>query len=366
MAAGKRGASRFLVSKRGDVTEALLFRILEALIAMLAVVAMFAFIDAYAANTVLEKMYFARDLAYLTDIVQASPYGIEVTYYNPSFAEVPLSTFEVTFVRNEVDIRGGEEEMEIYYPLAYSELFTTPLSAHLQNPGAITFSKTDTGLLITNPWEQGLDPRLLTCPPHEQDTELSTIDIVLDPAHGGADHGAENRAALLQQPPIELFESRQAFLIANGALSRLRPDVSSVSLTRGEDASPTLEERQAVVSPETDVFISIGTGSDPELLIGELRAYIPPEYALRDNNTRLACLLTNAILEAVPSLSRAAVIVSDDPLLDLPHPEGSDPKTLAVMLEIGNIQIPPAENPLSTDWDTIAGAVDAGFRRYYR
>ena len=144
-----------------------------------------------------------------------------------------------------------------------------------------------------------------TSPARAGDAEAGRFaSVVLDPGHGGDDHGAEG--------PGGLVEKDLVLDIAQRVRSRLRAAGLRVVLTRNDDVYVPLERRTAIANEaHADLFLSIHANAASAHQARGVEAFFLSLDASDDAARRLAALENAAFRDA------AVPTASDDPLASI-------------------------------------------------
>jgi N-acetylmuramoyl-L-alanine amidase len=111
--------------------------------------------------------------------------------------------------------------------------------------------------------------------------------VVLDPGHGGDDHGASGANGLLEKDLV--------LDVARRVATRLREEGVRVVTTRGEDRGVGLHERTSIANEARgDLFVSVHANAAPSLRARGIETYFASLEASDDDAGRLAALENEA------------------------------------------------------------------------
>ncbi|MBI4728228.1 MAG: N-acetylmuramoyl-L-alanine amidase [Acidobacteria bacterium] len=180
---------------------------------------------------------------------------------------------------------------------------------------------------------------------------LAGMRLVLDPGHGGADHGRSG--------PSGLREDRFAFDLALALEAELAASGAAVFFTRDEHAGPSEHERAALAQRVgADLYIALHAGGAEDPRAGGAAVYF---YG-------------NERWESAAGRRLAETILDEAAALGLTH-AGAHPKTFAVLREtrMPAVQVEPGfltnpeEESLLSDpafVARLAGAIAGALRRF--
>lgn len=133
-----RGLKSLMHDKRG--TQKTYFVLAELVLLVLIAVAFMAFVAQLATNTMMEKNYFARDLALVLDTAYASPGNLNYEY------EGNASKFVVAFDNNRVGVRMQSDVLAKEYWFADSGQGS--VTEEFSEPEEIIFISIDSQVLV--------------------------------------------------------------------------------------------------------------------------------------------------------------------------------------------------------------------------
>lgn len=137
----------FFYGKKG-LTYEQFFNVLELVLAIIIILALFFFVSDVAKKTIFEKNYMARDLAILLNTFYAAPGEVTYNYYEN------LKDFTFNFGDNKVEVSGKEDKgTNIFYPFAKNKevQFQENILNYENENVNIKFFKSLTSVSITKP-----------------------------------------------------------------------------------------------------------------------------------------------------------------------------------------------------------------------
>lgn len=290
----------------------------------------------------LEKEYYSRDIALMLDIMYASPSNFNYLY-TVKAADKELFNFDISNFRVSISTKNYPQKMsyDFYENYRMNRLMINETGFagfyRLYKQGdTIGGSRKDTGNML-----------MLSCSQVETSKGgWRSIPLVLDPAHGGDDRGFVNS----KDSGFSEADTALGIAKAIGLAGRIPNNV----LTR-ENSAATGQQRKETLDSAGGIAISIHTGSDADPNANFVKAYFnanaDPET--RAKSAKLGCLIINSLLSnsKIEGITGANIIPSSEFIL----PENKP----AVMLELGNIQIPKEKNFLRQQSDIAQSISDA-------
>ena len=298
----------------------------------------------YFSNAVL-----AEDSALFIDTLYAAPGNARIIYHND------LAGKPVSFSDNQVSIGDAKAGF------VSSEHM---LDGELKNASVLPLVKAG-GVVSLDQWfDPARDvPSWLECNDIMTTDDLKQKKILLDPSHGGADHGDEYNeisAAAASSKIAYAFSIQNSAFIQNLVFSRpLEEDIS-------KDAVVSIDDRMENAKGR-DLIISIDTGADIlDPSTQRVIAYYSMESSSADKAAKLSCLILNSLIQQIGATSASMVPLSKQAIL-------SDPQyqmltaggKVNVLIKIGNVYHAKDDNILKKETD-IGRAIYAGVEQYYR
>ena len=361
---GKRG---IFGSKKADINSELYFIAFEVFLAIIVMYALFSYIDRNTGtdSSIFEKSYLSRDLALLTNTIYAAPGNV---FYIYKADKLRLPRFDIGFSNQEVTIsETGKDRLPFYYPYANDLFFSNP-SLGLTKPSKIEFIKSGNDVKIGESVYLNLNK--LNCPQIDTtDDNWKNKKLLIDEGHGSEELGFTSQGR---------YESRIIDSIAKSfQVESSSKGFGNIDHTRtgliGENTPRLSKTKIKEKIKNSDIIISLHVGKDDKE-INNLKAYysIQSNREIQDKTIKLACLVLNKILDNEESgyITGASIIPIDsdtiletdtDPILN--YEEAKD--KIAILLELGNIEINRGDNMLYKEDGKIGSSMIEGLKAYY-
>jgi len=336
---------RAVKSKKGDVEFTLISVFITVVVLGFILLSFLSKINAMGAALTYEKKFLATDMAVSIDKLHGIPSNAYLLYsnlgkFNLSYSLGP-SILEIC--------KGSDKAKDTSRGFFYftedgpKGIFLRPKELKPANStiSSIFISKQGNDILFDSPQ---LNPKFktnlnyLSCPKKI----FPLKSIVIDPGHGWDDASQKGEKGFIS--PGNKSESVFALELANmfrGTLSR----VAAIDKTRDFAVDSYMPMAQRASSAmKSDGIISIHLGSSPDLSTNNALAYFNVHSAKKEESIRLGCNILNAISDVFPQITGLAVVP-----INLDNEAKINPESpysilledkVAVLLEIGNIQMP--------------------------
>src|SRR3989344_1830032 len=332
--------------KRGEVEHDLLLFMMQALMLVFIVTAIYIYVSTKVNEPLFEKNWLSKDMALFIDTIYAAPGQVFAVYDYPgdrfdlkaSFPEkLQLTTEEKNVPRVEIQ-KGQDDKLLKWYPYLQNSIQPSVSQQILLKKGA-RITKINEQLSITESREGNLLE--LPCP------EVSTFDpswssgtVLLNPRVGKGEGNTHN--SLIEGDILAniITQLKDPAAHLPKAQDTLFPDGR-------EKSDKEIEEMTAVIQPKVIVNLQIGSYFGE---INNLNIFYPSNA--QPEVRKLACMIANMLSESQVSYTGTAISPSD---LD-----GTIP---TITIDLGNIQSDSFQDVIdSGTWVGFADGIYRGIR----
>ena len=358
----KRG---IFLNKKGGIQDIIYFYIFQAVLALTVFLLLLGYVVQLREGIQYKTDYLRKDIPITKTVLQMAPQNVNFIY---SSSFLVNGKYDLRFDEQLFEVSGefeGKKAASGYYKFTDSK--GLELDANMRNPKSIEFTKTVEefelgwgGFNLTKHYCKDIETR---------EPAWGMKKIIIDPWYGRESernigtYGAVNKEGNLRESEInkKIAGALASFIEKDGVTVITTRDIDP---RRGEEAK-TAAERIKIVEDAypAGAIISIKVGNRTRLRQG-VKAYVNFESKNRDKSDKLGCLIANRIADRF-KLDYVTVI----PVKMNEFDEENNMKilgnvTVAVVVEIGNINVKEERNMLNEP-TKIAEAIYDAMLEYY-
>jgi N-acetylmuramoyl-L-alanine amidase len=329
-------------------------------------------------NTLFEKKVITRDLSLLSNTIQSVPGNVAYQYIPVEKEESIFDylnilkeekAYNYEFIKNKITISENFYS-KISYPFFYNNYLEQGIYV-IQNATMFTITNFNNAFTIHSKGMLGLKPgtslsTITETPGYKITSTIEEIKLMAIDAAGG--HYKEDIQNKKQGNGG--IEHELSFDITTRLIQELTSSKKTVIQTRNQKEPKndyTMEKRINLIPKETDLIISIGMNNQQNININSIYAYVPEN---NEQSSYFAKLMIDELLKIFPETKESKVLTTTQqqtPVLFANQNienNAVSPKNLAVMLELGNLNIANNEFYKEESKSKIALAIKTAIEKY--